>query len=214
MGTSMAVNIVQLSVRSRTTDGLSHLLQPAQPIQDFKLFLRKRQGILDRSGSVAYVDIGITLSKPETRSSRRLVAVCSSRPALVVSGGWCEIPFLLVADLLKPLRSRAADCALRTLKLDGNKAGDQPITVVLKALVRHQSPVSHLGLADNRLMLKTMQVRSSRAKGRYATSRLSCLPVEHISPKDRCNGLGCEARRQQEGARYKFQDGDLVRNSF
>eukprot|EP00903_Cladosiphon_okamuranus_P011517 g10844.t2 len=49
------------------------------------------------------------------------------------------------------------DCALRTLNLDGNKAGDQPITVVLKALARHEPPVSHLGLADNRLTLKTMQ---------------------------------------------------------
>ena len=59
-----------------------------------------------------------------------------------------------------PRRSRAAGCALRTLNLDGNKAGDQPVTVVLKALVRHQPPVSHLGLSDNRLTVKTMQVRS------------------------------------------------------
>ncbi len=58
------------------------------------------------------------------------------------------------------------DCGLRSLKLDGNKAGDQAITAVLNGLVRHRPPLSHLGLADNRLTLKTMQVRNEWGKHR------------------------------------------------
>lgn len=52
-------------------------------------------------------------------------------------------------------------CALQSLALDGNKVGDQAMTSILKALQRHQPPLTHLGISDNRLTLKTMQVRVS-----------------------------------------------------
>lgn len=60
-----------------------------------------------------------------------------------------------------PSRKCPADCKLSSLKLDGNKAGDQAITVVLRAISRHQPPLSHLGLSDNRLTLKTVQAGPS-----------------------------------------------------
>ncbi|CAM9108450.1 unnamed protein product, partial [Hapterophycus canaliculatus] len=66
------------------------------------------------------------------------------------------------------------DCKLRFLKLDGNKAGDQAITAVLKALVKRQPPLSYLGLSDNRLTLKTMQ----DCAGPLLTGGLSILHLD------------------------------------
>ena len=82
------------------------------------------------------------------------------------------------------------DCGLRSLKLDGNKAGDQAITAILKGLVRHQPPLSHLGLADNRLTLKTMQVIKERRKhhvcGCFQFLKIvvhsSCTPISVAKP--------------------------------
>ncbi|CAM9221094.1 unnamed protein product, partial [Scytosiphon promiscuus] len=66
------------------------------------------------------------------------------------------------------------DCNLRFLNLNGNKAGDQAITAVLKALVRWQPPLSYLGLSDNRLTLKTMQ----DCAGPLLTGGLSLLTLD------------------------------------
>lgn len=60
-------------------------------------------------------------------------------------------------------RTWPADCKLSSLKLDGNKAGDEAMTTVLKSLARYKPPLSHLGLSDNRLTLKTVRVGSNHA---------------------------------------------------
>lgn len=93
------------------------------------------------------------------------------------------------------------------LRLDGNKAGDQPVTVVLKALVRHQPPVSHLGLSDNRLTLKTMQVRTRvDATQRHATNTISCIgSLSHNIPPT-LPGVVCESHRWAGRYRYKACD--------
>ncbi|CAN0146878.1 unnamed protein product, partial [Ectocarpus sp. 12 AP-2014] len=65
-------------------------------------------------------------------------------------------------------------CALRSLKLDGNKAGDHAVITVLKALARYQPPVSHLGLSDNGLTLKVMQ----ECAGPLLTGGLSLLSLD------------------------------------
>ncbi|CAM9530364.1 unnamed protein product [Ectocarpus sp. 6 AP-2014] len=65
-------------------------------------------------------------------------------------------------------------CALRSLKLDGNKAGDHAVITVLKALARYQPPVTHLGLSDNGLTLKVMQ----ECAGPLLTGGLSLLSLD------------------------------------
>ncbi|CAM9707920.1 unnamed protein product [Ectocarpus sp. 4 AP-2014] len=65
-------------------------------------------------------------------------------------------------------------CALRSLKLDGNKAGDHAVITVLKALARYQPPVSHLGLSDNGLTLKVMQ----ECAGPLLTGGLALLSLD------------------------------------
>lgn len=52
-------------------------------------------------------------------------------------------------------------CALQSLKLDGNKAGDLATMIVIKALQKNRPPLTDLGLSDNCITLKTMQVRPS-----------------------------------------------------
>lgn len=89
------------------------------------------------------------------------------------------------------------DCGLRSLKLDGNKAGDQAITAILKGLVRHQPPLSHLGLADNRLTLKTMQVIKERRLFSVPENRRALLLYPHKCCKTHADALQLKMRQLQ-----------------
>lgn len=101
---------------------------------------------------------------------RRKTAIFT-RPCLRTGIYTCSVNFECIVS------TNCLGCALESLKLDGNKAGDQAITAVLRALQRHQPPISHLGISDNRLTIKTMQVRGDAINPIQQTKADACDEV-------------------------------------
>ncbi|CAB1118440.1 unnamed protein product [Ectocarpus sp. CCAP 1310/34] len=103
--------------------------------------------LLERAGTISKLDLSGNRIGPKGASGlSRLIA--HKREFVWLA----RVFFTLTLSM-----SDSCECALRSLKLDGNKAGDRAVMTVLKALARYQPPVSHLGLSDNGLTLKVMQ---------------------------------------------------------